>query len=592
MSVRILPSVLALGTLVVASAAHAAPSDEALQVATEALRLDFAKDGVVASLDQIAGRYQEACDRGYEPACAWATWRDENGIPDVTKTIDAFRDRCGRHDPVACIVAGWAVEAEPLPSGLSVDERLERTDQRLGRAYPHYATGCDTGFPAACHELARYSVDRFRLGVGEPRVLAQRERGGKTVFDIAGCRKGFAPSCVELGRLMPQDPSAVGKRGSAGALYTQACEDGHVDGCYQLNVLLEGTRSVEDNRSRFDDLCDRGHTASCVWVARSYTGSGERSEQELDAWRRACMVHDPTGCRIAGEAIENDAPESAIAVHQMGCALGEPTSCGHLGLLLAQQDRVAESITPLDKGCAAGMTAACVKIGLLRLDGRGLDPNPERARADLTMGCPDDGERDPRACNALGRLYEDGFGVARDRAHAARYYRFACLEDNLQACFRLGEAVQTLQRASQTDVLLEWSLQGYVRACDSGIEQACLPAAELFESGPSSIRDVAEARSRLDSLCEDGNAMACRRLGRHLVDRGGDDSDFSHARTAFGRGMELGDSESTRQLAKMLWYGKGGPRKRGKARRLFRKACRDGNGSACGGIRQPDYARP
>jgi uncharacterized protein len=580
-----------LAAVAFAAAPAAAAPSKAHDAAIAALRLDFARDGVVASAAEVAGRYQEACDLGYEPACEWATWRDANDLPSIALASPAFADRCGRNDPVACIVAGWAIEAAPIPTGLSPAERLERLDRQLGDAYPRYVTGCDASFVPACHELARYSIARFRLGVGDAKLLAQRERGAKTVFDIAGCRKGYTPSCVELGKLQPQDPALVSRKGSAGQLFTAACESGDAEGCHQLALLMSGARSADENRDRMSDLCDRGHTDSCAWLARSFGDSESERASALDAWYRACLLHDATGCRIAGQAAESRAPAEAIAVHRMGCRLGDGTSCGRLGLMLVQQDQVRDAVPALDRGCASGMQAACVKVGLLRLEGQRVEPDPRRARADLVRGCPDEGQRDAAACHALGRVYEDGFGVERDRSISARYYRFACIGEHMQSCFRIGEAVSALQRASQSEQLLEWSLDGYVQACNAGIRQSCLPAADLFASGPTSVRDLAEARRRYAGLCDDDDPVGCRRYGSFLIDRSGSEADLSLARDAYSRGRELGDTESTRQLAKMMWYGQGGPRKRAKAQRLFREACRDGNGLSCGGIKQPDYTR-
>lgn len=570
--------------------AQAAPSKQALQAALEAIRLDFARDGVVGSPDEVAGRYQEACDLGYGPACNFRSWRERGDLPSLELAARAFADRCGRADPVACIVGGWAIESEPLPLGLSPSERAAAQDRNLGRAYPLYVQGCDAGFVGACHELARYSIARFMLGVGDTKVLEQRERGGRTVFDIAGCRKGYQPSCVELGKLLPQDPGKLETKGSAAFYFDQACESGYVEGCFQLASLLAASRSTEDTRARMNELCDRGHTASCTWVARSFDDTPEGRASALEAWQRACLLRDANGCRIAGQGVEERSVAQATAVHSMGCTLGDGTSCGRLGLLRVQQGQTALAVEPLDQGCAAGMAQACVTVGLMRLSGDQIDPAPERARRDLLRGCPEEGIRDPKACHALGRIHEDGLGVPRDRSIAARFYRHACAGDHVEACFRIGEAVRQLQRPSQSATLIEWSIDGYLRACRSGIDQACLPAAELLETGPPLVRDVARAREIYDEECRSKrHALACRRFANYLSERSGDPSDVTLARDIYEFGRELGDAESTRQLGRMYWYGRGGPRKRAKANRLFREACRAGNTAACGGVRHPDF---
>jgi uncharacterized protein len=574
----------ALG-LLSAIPAHANSSRDALDAATRAFRLDFERDGVVGSPDEVRGAYQEACDLGYGPACQQAAWHDEQGLPDLFAAAERLRGRCGRQDPVACMVSGWAIEAEPLPDALDdpAEIRTRKVDQ-LVLAFKEYRKGCYSEHPSSCHELARYSIERARLEGGAD--AERRERRAELVFRRY-CRADYMPSCVVLGQLQPQVPEAMDDAGSAGGYYQQACDADHPEGCHQLGLLLAPQKSAAENRHWFDGLCDRGHTASCAWVARSYAEEDPDGDAALDAWKRACLLHDPEGCRRAGPALEDTRPAEAAQVHRMGCALGERASCGHLGLMLVDQGEYDGAVGNLDAGCEAGVVEACVKVGLLRVEGRHVEPDAQRALRDLVSGCPEDGTRHPEACHAVGRLYEDGFGIERDRSVAARYYRYACQGGHTQSCYRQGEAVRSLQRASQTDELLRWALQGYVKACDAGISEACLPAAELFASGPVALRDEGEARGRFDSLCEGGEARACRSYGLWLLDGNAPEDELSQARDAFERGMDLGDLESTRLLAKMYWLGKGGARKRRKANRLFSKACQAGYQPACGGMEQP-----
>jgi TPR repeat protein len=562
----------------------------AISAANDAVRVDFARDGEVHSPLEVAAKYKKACDLGYEPACRADSWRGTNDLPSLAQARDFFEGRCGPADPVACVVVGWAIEAEPIPGSVTGEARARAMDERLAAAHPRYVTACDTGFAAACHELARYSLERYKLGLGDPQLLAQRERGARAVFDLAGCKKGFQPSCVALGTMLPQEPGTRNKPGTAAHLYANACKSELLEGCYRLELLEASGRAVEDSRMAFDDLCARGHTASCSWLARSYPPN---TQESIDTWQRACLLRDTQGCQIAGQAIDASSPAQALAVHKMGCSLGDGASCGRLGVLLVNQGQDADALGALDAGCAVGVVEACIKAGVMRMEGRKVESDPVRARRDLEKGCPDDGVQDSDACYALGRIWEDGFGIDRNRATAARYYRSACAKGHRQACFRVGESVRALQRASQSDQMLEWALDGYVRACEGGIQQACLPAADLLAGGPPNVRDPNQAKARYKILCErNEDPMACRRLGSLLTERSTQAQDLEAAREAYARGMELGDTESARMLGKMLWYGKGGPVQRSQARKVFRQACRDGNTSACGGVRQPDFGRP
>jgi TPR repeat protein len=557
-----------------------------------ALRLDFERDGVVGSPDEVRDLYQQACDLGYSMACNSDQWHDADGLPDLQKAAKLFTGQCSRTDPAACLVDGWAIEAEPIDPKLTGDDKVDAQVDLLVRAQRQFRSGCGSWHPAPCFELARYSWERAALGDETPKEQNVREAAARRLL-TGQCRDDYLPACVALGDLLPQLPEKIDSRGSAGNLYKKACDAGYAQGCYRLGVLVAPQLSETENRHWFEALCERGHSGSCLWVARSMSEAAGSDVEALEAWKRACLFHAPEGCRRAGPLLVADRPAEALQVFRLGCAFKDNAACGQLGLLLIKQDQGKAAIAHLDTGCEAGVVDACVEVGLLRLEGRQTDADPVRARVDLMKGCPDEGSRNIKACHALGRIYEDGFGTERDRSVAARYYRSACAAGQVQSCYRVGESVMALNRVAQTDQLLTWAQQGYVQACDAGVPQACLPATELFASGPAAIRDPSEADRRFNELCSDqGEGLACRRYGQWVLSRAQEDEDLAAARDIFSKGMDLGDTESTRQLAKMFWYGQGGPRRRGKANKLFRKACKAGNGLACGGASQPDFVRP
>jgi len=122
-------------------------------------------------------------------------------------------------------------------------------------------------------------------------------------------------------------------------------------------------------------------------------------------------------------------------------------------------------------------------------------------------------------------------------------------------------------------------------ACDGGITPACVKAGLLREHGAARIRDVNVASEYYDKACGLGLASGCLYLGS-VKERGAEGLvDFEAARSAFERGRGLGDLEAQRQVARMMWYGLGGKRQRGAARKLYRDACQKGNSRACAGWR-------
>jgi TPR repeat protein len=117
------------------------------------------------------------------------------------------------------------------------------------------------------------------------------------------------------------------------------------------------------------------------------------------------------------------------------------------------------------RACHQGRGSACVEAGMLTRDGRGMDPNPERALALFVLGC-NAGEargcelekvggldalvnaRQARAacdrgasfaCAALAHMYEQGLGVPADRGMAHRLHRKACDGRVEESCKAIGE---------------------------------------------------------------------------------------------------------------------------------------------------------
>jgi len=595
-------TVLLITAVFTSAVAQAGPTRQALDAAAEAVYLDFARDGVVASPDEVRGEYQEACDLGYDLACRPERWHGPDGMAKLELAGPIFEKACGRQDPVACVVAGWAIEAEPISEDLELEERRQRQLNQLEKASDKYFKGCQSAHWSACLELGRYSYARYGLGVDPDSELDRFKRGARDMYRTY-CSWGHSRACVARGELEPQAPELLDTRGSAGYLYRQACDEGYTPGCYRQGLLVAPMRSMAESRHWFDGLCDRGHTASCEWVARSYADeaatSPETSPEYLSAWKRACFLHSSTGCSLAGPLLEESNPAEARQVHRMGCALGEGMSCGRLGMMLHQGGEQVASVSFLDRGCEAGMTEACVQVGLMRLDGSVIDSDPQQARQDLEKGCPEDGVRDAQACHALGSIYQRGVGSEQDRIKAAAYFDRACRDDHIDSCYQLGQSVTSLQPASQNarPALVESALRGFVKACDAGLEESCLPAADLFATGPAQVVDSDEARRRYEDLVqvddEKRAAKAALQYGLWLRSRrAGTTQDLEHAREVFKKGMKLGNTEAARQYAIMLHMGIGGSKRKRKANNIFADACAAGNAEACGGVRIQGIARP
>ena len=86
-------------------------------------------------------------------------------------------------------------------------------------------------------------------------------------------------------------------------------------------------------------------------------------------------------------------------------------------------DEAADTADCLLRSCDSGNATGCARLGLVYRNGWGVPKDDAQAAVYYRKGC--DGG-DHHACFNLGVAYEDGRGVAKDGAQANVYYRRAC----------------------------------------------------------------------------------------------------------------------------------------------------------------------
>ena len=564
-------------------------NERASDQAMAALRLDFARDGVLKTGDDLIRLYNAACEQGYRPACGWRVWHEEADSR-LDSAASVFSELCGPDDAMACVVWGWSFE--------EMGDRQEGDKERSRlyfRAAVLYKQACDTsGLTgiAGCYELARLRA----VGKGMPVAV----QAAYELFEWT-CNAGYLMACVGLGDLMPQAltfvPDADGvdqiRAGTAADMYKRACDGGLERGCYHFGRLHSNKWSDAEKRKWFDDLCKRGDRDACLELAALYsvsTSSPADTSLRMEALGRGCDLGGGEACFRVGLGHANGEygpPNLDWAVEKFthGCDLGSADACANLGQLIssgkAGGDR-SVALPYLEKGCTGGVVASCVQLGSLYLNGDGIEVDSARARELLSIGCDDDGIVLPAACKGLARIFGEGRGFPRDRVEAARFLGISCERGDLDACYRQGEQLYDFSSDGRYDDVAHGA---YRMACDGGITPACVKAGLLREHGAARIRDVNVASEYYDKACGLGLASGCLYLGS-VKERGAEGLvDFEAARSAFERGRGLGDLEAQRQVARMMWYGLGGKRQRGAARKLYRDACQKGNSRACAGWR-------
>lgn len=553
--------------------AHA--QTEAQRLAEAALRIDFERDGVSATDDEIELLFQRACERGYNPACRRSTWLSD-GRADLELAHEVFRPACEAGDAVACLVVGWALDARAL------DRKIDDERDRIWRIAARFLKQhCDKGYAAACADYAGYLLLNKGLDLNNPRPA-------NDAWNKA-CDLGEDAACTRLAQLHYEGAPGFRKNRSWAIKYASlACSRGYPAGCYLEGKLQDARWTQSEFDQHYSAQCAEGHRDSCWYLARAYY-DGRFTEpapgRTQGLFERACEIKHPRACYEAGRwelDIDGDDQKAATLFHQ-GCTLGDAAGCSSLvDMILSGKyaGDVQTFFSAFETACDELQSIdACLPFAQHLLDDESTARDPGRAREILSRVCTSP-QSDATACLIRGQLYEQGIGGDQDRTDAANFYRYACVGGQTDACMRRGLLLvpDVGIRADHREALGMFS-----KVCDAGEASGCFEAGTLLASSPT-IKDMSEAVAWFERGCSANHGGACAGLGRALEDTGGD---MMAARDAYERALQLGDHAGRVDLVRMLWSGDGGKKERSRAKMLCRAACQEDD-QCCRG---PKYLR-
>lgn len=110
------------------------------------------------------------------------------------------------------------------------------------------------------------------------------------------------------------------------------------------------------------------------------------------------------------------------------------------------------------------------------------------------------------ACNELGALYEDGYGVAQDLVRARSLYEQACNGENLRGCNNLA-ALYLNGIGVEADQ--ERAFHLFVMSCEGGSAFACGNVGVCYEYGAGVPADMAQANEYYQRACDAGHENFC-----------------------------------------------------------------------------------
>ncbi|MEM1032852.1 MAG: hypothetical protein AAGN82_21075, partial [Myxococcota bacterium] len=311
---------------------------------------------------------------------------------------------------------------------------------------------------------------------------------------------------------------------------------------------------------------------------------------------RACALGDPGGCHHLGLfiAVEDDAPETAIASFRQGCRWGSGAACTEVGILLrrgegVRLDRMAAT-SAFVQSCRQGDAVGCGELGWLRLTGEGKRDVLAAVR-DLTGACRA-GAAD--ACARLGLAQLRGaHGLERDRAAGEAMLAEACTRGSPRGCLALHETKEggALPRIVEAAPIARSRCREAQGRCASAAEWTA--TWRVSTAGVTrAVRPPPRCGGELERVCHDarevsaahcdadpGACWAAATFGRTLVALGAGATtaaDQEARAVAWARGAcPRGDARGCAVLAAAHRQGRGGLRQDDRAADAFlARACR------------------
>lgn len=178
----------------------------------------------------------------------------------------------------------------------------------------------------------------------------------------------------------------------------------------------------------------------------------------------------------------------------------------------------------------------------------------------------------------VGVAFETGNRARRDEAEAARWFRQAALQGNVEAQYHLARLVAKGAKGLKQD--LPTAIKLYQDAAAKGHPEAMNALGQAYQTGRGTAADPARAADWYRKAADLNLADAQNNLGMLYLDGKGVSRDLREAFLLFEKAAGQNDPWGLNNLGGMFEMGWGTPADRGKALDLYRKALAAGNAAA------------
>jgi len=180
----------------------------------------------------------------------------------------------------------------------------------------------------------------------------------------------------------------------------------------------------------------------------------------------------------------------------------------------------------------------------------------------------------------LGVLYDNGLGIAQDKAKANEWYKKAfkplqalTQQDRTDAQFFLGDMYQA---GLGIDKDFKKALKLYQKAANKGFASAMSGLGFIYNNGEGVEKNYAKAIEWYQKAANKGNSIAMTNLGNMYENGEGVEKDLSKAIQWYQKASNKGNAPAMTNLGVMYDDGEGVEKDQSKAFQLFQKAANKG----------------
>lgn len=232
---------------------------------------------------------------------------------------------------------------------------------------------------------------------------------------------------------------------------------------------------------------------------------------------------------------------------EAACARGEAAACTVAALRVlpsvdkarSEQKAVGEARALFEKGCRGGDPESCRHLGLLLAEGRIYSADLPAAKELLSRGCT---IGDDRSCREMARIAND----AGEHEALVSWLGKSCMLGNETSCMRTA----TLDRS---DDRVRWVEE----ACRLGRMDACLDAAERRQNGNGVPVDMKLALQNYQAACRLSNAPSCFRAAKILRSGDGVKADPKAAAVWYDKACQMRQTRACAILGDLYLSGEG-----------------------------------